>query len=544
MYPVLIVDDEPAIAELIELTLRDAGYTCVTAFSGGGAADLIESERFDLILLDVMLPGVDGFSLMEYIEPTGTPVIFITAKDAVEDRVRGLRAAYGGDLAPFALMDDFGTTFYSVMPDTVSYGQRWRAVQAEENGFCCAAAGQRRFLLLASPLAGQRRALWLVNAYDITALFSERDRQLREFLLLECIALALAGAAAAAVSILLTRPLRVLETASRRVAAGDYDVRCALATNDELAALGESFDAMTSAVRAQIDALHAETERQKRFVASFTHELKTPMTSIPGYADLLRSGVQPPERRQRAANHIYHEAKRLEQLGRPLLQLLGLEHGGVTPQPVQLASVLGEVRRSLPELSVRFTAECPRDAVVLADRALLCTLLRNLVLNAAAAKPRDGTVRLCCVRQDGGWEIAVRDTGCGIAAEELEKVFEPFYRVDPSRARQNGGNGLGLTLCNEIVRARSGSWLHGPATPAVRGAPFCGKTGGCTGATTKPTGQSTGWIWTDKAVSWPRCRKNQTTKIRFIHGMISYEDYFASRPNYRPVEMPYGFRPE
>lgn len=103
MYPVLIVDDEPAIAELIEMTLQDAGYTCLTALNGDDAADLIERERFDLILLDVMLPGVDGFSLMEYIEPTGTPVMFITARDAVEDRIRGLRAgAYDYIIKPFA----------------------------------------------------------------------------------------------------------------------------------------------------------------------------------------------------------------------------------------------------------------------------------------------------------------------------------------------------------------------------------------------------------------------------------------------------------
>lgn len=103
MYPILIVDDEPAIAELIEITLQDAGYACVTALNGDDAADLIEGERFDLILLDVMLPGVDGFSLMEYIEPTGTPVMFITARDTVEDRVRGLRAgAYDYIVKPFA----------------------------------------------------------------------------------------------------------------------------------------------------------------------------------------------------------------------------------------------------------------------------------------------------------------------------------------------------------------------------------------------------------------------------------------------------------
>ncbi|MFR3227103.1 MAG: response regulator transcription factor [Blautia massiliensis (ex Durand et al. 2017)] len=103
MNPVLIVDDEKAIADLIEMTLEPFGYACRKAYSGEEAADLIGKEHFDLILLDVMLPGVDGFTLMDYIAPTGTPVIFLTAKTAVEDRVRGLRAgAYDYIVKPFA----------------------------------------------------------------------------------------------------------------------------------------------------------------------------------------------------------------------------------------------------------------------------------------------------------------------------------------------------------------------------------------------------------------------------------------------------------
>lgn len=103
MNPVLIVEDEKAIADLIEMTLEPFGYVCSKAGSGEEAADLIEKRAFDLILLDVMLPGVDGFALMDYITPTGTPVIFLTARASVEDRVRGLRAgAYDYIVKPFA----------------------------------------------------------------------------------------------------------------------------------------------------------------------------------------------------------------------------------------------------------------------------------------------------------------------------------------------------------------------------------------------------------------------------------------------------------
>ena len=104
MIRILIVEDEKPIAELIRLSLRRAGYHCQCIYDGLAAADVLERERFDLVLLDIMLPGVDGFSLLEYIRPTGTPVIFLTAKNAVNDRVRGLRmGAEDYIVKPFAM---------------------------------------------------------------------------------------------------------------------------------------------------------------------------------------------------------------------------------------------------------------------------------------------------------------------------------------------------------------------------------------------------------------------------------------------------------
>lgn len=91
MTKVLIVEDEPPISNLIRLSLTKNGYACKCVFDGMEAADFLEKERTDLILLDVMLPKLDGFELMEYIRPLNIPVIFLTAKNAVDDRVKGLR---------------------------------------------------------------------------------------------------------------------------------------------------------------------------------------------------------------------------------------------------------------------------------------------------------------------------------------------------------------------------------------------------------------------------------------------------------------------
>ncbi len=91
MIKILIVEDEKPISNLIRLSLTKAGYSCCCAYDGIAAADILEKEFFDLVLLDVMLPGADGFELMEYIKPLEIPVIFLTAKNAVTDRVKGLK---------------------------------------------------------------------------------------------------------------------------------------------------------------------------------------------------------------------------------------------------------------------------------------------------------------------------------------------------------------------------------------------------------------------------------------------------------------------
>lgn len=106
MIRVLIVEDEKPISDLIRLSLSKAGYSCSCAYDGGEAANILERENFDLVLLDVMLPAVNGYELMEYIQPTGTPVIFITAKNSLDDRVKGLRmGAEDYIIKPFEVME-------------------------------------------------------------------------------------------------------------------------------------------------------------------------------------------------------------------------------------------------------------------------------------------------------------------------------------------------------------------------------------------------------------------------------------------------------
>lgn len=389
---------------------------------------------------------------------------------SLEDALRGLEDtgaafqavnAWAGQRAPggetgFSVVAEGGTLLYTAMPAGLSYLDQQRAVQAGA-GSAVVTAGQNPALLLAAPLqtdTGGDNLLWLVTSYDLGPVWAEQTRQLRQFFLIEAVTLAAALAAAGISARALSGPLRRLEAAAGAVAAGDYSAQAPTAGGAEFARLGAAFNTMTAAVRGRTEALADENARRTRFVAAFTHELKTPMTAMLGYADLLRSGEPEPATRQRAADYIYHEADRLERLGRALLALLGVTEGPPPAlEPTALADVLAAAQRSLPDLPAQVAASCPPGAWAMANRPLLVDLVRNLLQNAAAAQPADGTVQIEVTPQGGRWRLAVQDTGRGIPPEDLPHVTEAFYRVDKSRARQAGGSGLGLSLCAAIAEA-------------------------------------------------------------------------------------------
>lgn len=317
------------------------------------------------------------------------------------------------------------------------------------------------YAVYASDLQGGLR---LVTAYDLTGLYRDRDAALTRFLLLEAAVLAAAAAVTALLAARLTRPLAVLTDAGQQIAAGDYSRRTALHTGDEIETLSASFDKMADAVQEKIADLEADVQKREDFVGAFTHELKTPMTSILGFADILRSGEVSTATRRTAADYIYHESKRLEALSGNLLALMGLEQQPPQLEAVPLGRVLQSLRRALPQGSPVPTL--PRsDAVVLAQPELLCDMLYNLIQNARKATPADGKVEVLLDETPTRLTIRVQDTGCGIPPQELARITEPFYMVDKSRAREQGGSGMGLALCARIA-ALHGTTLQFASVPS------------------------------------------------------------------------------
>lgn len=315
----------------------------------------------------------------------------------------------------------------------------------------------KSYMLLASRLLVNYRDAVLVSAYDVSPVFASRDAQLKSLSLFTGATLLVAIALVALLSKILTRPLAKLQKASERIAGGDYDERTAIATDDEFGALSASFDSMASAVEQNVGELRESVREREDFVGAFTHEIKTPMTSMLGYAAILRKGESEIEQQRAAADYIWRETKRLEGLSQKLMILMGLKKEELALEPVSIKALFSTLQKTLPKAthSVNITFKNPGNARVLADRVLLDDLVRNLIINAQRACADGGNVEVCCEAGDGEALMYVKDDGCGIPADELAKITEPFYMVDKSRARAENGSGMGLALGARIAE------LHG-----------------------------------------------------------------------------------
>ena len=263
-----------------------------------------------------------------------------------------------------------------------------------------------------------------------------------------------------ALSYWLTTPIRSLGRVATQLAQGDYSPRAEVSGGDEIGELADSFNLMAGAIEKNIQELEDAARRQEDFTASFVHELKTPLTSIIGYADLLRSQTLSEDMRFKAASYIFSEGKRLENLSLSLMNLMVVGRSAMEVRPVNMGNLCREAGRiSQPAvrgkgLSLTVRAE---ECVIEGDPALLQTLIQNLLDNARKATEPGGHIVLAGRKTEDGYRLTVADQGRGIPEGEMAKITEPFYMVDKSCSRAEGGAGLGLALCKQIAE------LHGSA---------------------------------------------------------------------------------
>jgi signal transduction histidine kinase len=274
--------------------------------------------------------------------------------------------------------------------------------------------------------------------------------------------LLVAGAIAAAIALVLarwlargmTQPLRDMAQAARQMETGDYSQRVHTTSRDEVGQLATAFNRMS----AELESL----ERLRReLVANVSHELKTPISALRAHLENLLDGVAEPD--PETLQVMLSQSERLSRLVDQLLDLSRLESGELplrregVPLGRLVAEVLSEVEVVRSGRAVRVEDRVPEDMPpVFADRERLHQVLFNLLDNAVRLTPPGGEVVVSAHRVDGRCEVSVADTGPGIPAEHLPRLFERFYRVDPARSREDGGTGIGLAIARSVVEAHGG----------------------------------------------------------------------------------------
>jgi len=274
--------------------------------------------------------------------------------------------------------------------------------------------------------------------------------------------LLIAGAAASAIALLvarwlargMTQPLRDMAKAARRMESGDYGQRVVTSSRDEVGQLAVAFNRMSS----ELESL----ERVRRdLVANVSHELKTPISALRAHLENLLDGVERPE--PATLQVMLAQSERLGRLVDQLLELSRLETGDLPlhREEVRLrplvSRVLSEIEVSRARHDVELAQDVPEDLpAIFADAERVHQVLFNLLDNAVRFTPSGGRVRVTASRSNGSVDVAVVDTGPGIAPEHLPRLFDRFYRVDTARSREEGGTGIGLAIARSVVEAHGG----------------------------------------------------------------------------------------
>ena len=319
--------------------------------------------------------------------------------------------------------------------------------------------------------------------FDVSHVYEIRAAQQKQYFIVYGAVVLFGIAASIVLSFALTRHLHRLTTTVRKISGGDLSKRSGIQSNDEFGQLSRDFDAMADKLQENIIRLETDMQRQESFMGAFAHELKTPMTSIIGFADLLRQGNLDENTRMMAADYIYSEGHRLERLSFKLLDLLLLKKDELTMKPVWLGSYLAEIERALaPNMKnkgIRLICKAEQKRVVL-EPDLVKSVLYNLVDNASKAMDDGGIIAVRATAIPGGCQFQVVDNGRGMEKAELAKITEAFYRVDKARARSQGGAGLGLSLCKQIAELHNGniSFASEPGKGTRVTVTLCGKAGG------------------------------------------------------------------
>lgn len=326
----------------------------------------------------------------------------------------------------------------------------------EEYGIAVFTVKDKHIMLIGSAVKVEGMTYFLVTASDISEIYTMKEQQSDFIRQVSIGASAIVSLILLIMTIVLLRPLKKLNIYTKAIAGGKYNMRIKRNGSLEFCQLADNMNSMAKAVQSHAQKLENVAEARQTFIANLAHEMKTPLTSILGFADLLRikKNISDDDRMEYAGT-IVEETKRLRSLSGKLMELITLGGTDIEKNPVSLPKLITETKTALTPLldKNKVSLVCNyEDITISADEELFKSLLYNIIENAVKASPMGEKIVLNCAMYEGDAVITITDFGIGMSREDMQRVFEPFYMVDKSRSRKAGGAGLGLALCAEIAK--------------------------------------------------------------------------------------------
>ncbi|MCI8955639.1 MAG: HAMP domain-containing histidine kinase [Eubacterium sp.] len=296
---------------------------------------------------------------------------------------------------------------------------------------------------------------------DIEFIYEQRENMKWQYLCIFFVALIVSGILSYFTAKRMAQPLAKLTRTTKNMAMGNYSIRADIKDGGEIGILTKNFNAMADNLEDKIIQLEDAAREKEDFTASFAHELKTPLTAIVGYSDMLRSMELEKKDIVEFSNYIFMQGKRLEKLSYSMMDLISMDKQNIDFHEISMTELMKTVKNMMVPLlkkkGIVYKINI-EEVKINANRELLISLFTNIIDNSRKAIMGDGIVMVEGNRRGNIYSVCIKDNGCGMEQSELKKITEAFYMIDKSRARKEGGAGIGMALCEKIVAIHNASW--------------------------------------------------------------------------------------
>ncbi|WP_166433276.1 sensor histidine kinase [Lacrimispora sphenoides] len=307
-----------------------------------------------------------------------------------------------------------------------------------------------------------RRPIIIEVHKDLTQIFLEKEEQQRIFII-TIIAVGAISALLNAVNVIkLTKPIHKLIYAVKKIRSGDYTERVEYKEKDEVGILAADFNGMAEQLEEKIKLLKETAKKQEELAGSLAHEIRTPLTAMIGYADLIKRSKLEEQDFLYAVDYIISEGKRLEALSNKMMQLLIEKNATPNYTVSTVQNLLEDALEAMKPVFDKKKIAVKKSSInfpIRVDMELMKNVLLNILDNGGKAAGVNGEITIETGCKSGNVWISITDNGMGMPKEEISKIQEAFYRVDKSRSRADGGAGLGLAICSNIMNIHKGEIL-------------------------------------------------------------------------------------